>query len=288
VFFERGRAARRRGVQPESAHIRAGVADELCNDERSRTERDFLQWAFQEAGLNANCYRPETLHRRVPACLRELRVTSLVDARRVIEQDRGKLAKAVGSLVIGVTSFFRDEHVFNDLRAHVLPTFPRPPLRSRVWSVGCSDGEELYSVAILLAEADLLESAELLGTDCRGHAIAHAREAVYQPAALRSVSPRQWDRYFLPEATHVRVAPQLRSAARWRVADATQICEPGAWDMILCRNMAMYLRSNVAAALWRRLEHALRPGGFLVLGKAERPTGTRQLAAVAPCIYRKN
>ena len=63
--------------------------------------------------------------------------------------------------------------------------------------------------------------------------------------------------------------------------------EPGQWDVILCRNMAMYLAPEAAAALWRNLDSLLRPGGILVLGKAERPTGTR-LSMIAPCVYRRD
>jgi chemotaxis protein methyltransferase CheR len=102
------------------------------------------------------------------------------------------------------------------------------------------------------------------------------------------VPPAWWDKYFTREELRLRVAPQLRSAIRWRTGDVTQIREPGQWDVILCRNMAMYLRPHVAAALWNELEEALRPGGFLILGKAERPTGARGLSAVSPCIYRRD
>jgi chemotaxis methyl-accepting protein methylase len=84
------------------------------------------------------------------------------------------------------------------------------------------------------------------------------------------------------------VRESLRSAVQWRTSDVTQVHEPGAWDLILCRNMAMYLRSCAAAQLWRAMEASLRPGGFLVLGKAERPAGAKRLSAIAPCIYRRD
>jgi chemotaxis methyl-accepting protein methylase len=251
-------------------------------------QRLFLRWLFEAAGLRAHHYRPETLHRRIPACLRQLRVTNLAEARRLLERDRSKIASAIGALVIGVTSFFRDESVFTNFTGIVLPALPRPPQRRRIWSVGCSDGEEVYSVAVLLAEAGLLPGSHLLGTDCRAPAIARAREALYGAAALRTVPSRCWDKYFLKDQTQLRIAPQLRAAAHWRVADVTQTREPGGWDVILCRNVVMYLRPDVAGAVWHEFERVLRPGGFLILGKAERPTGTPRLSLVAPCIYRRS
>jgi chemotaxis methyl-accepting protein methylase len=217
-----------------------------------------------------------------------LRVADVGDARQLLERDRRKVQVAISALVIGVTSFFRDDHVFNDIATTVLPALPKPPNRCRIWSVGCSDGEELYSVAMLLSEAGLLASADVLGTDCRASAVAHARDGLYDATALTRIPRQWWEKYFVHEGARLRVAPQLRSAVHWRVADASQICEPGAWDVVLCRNMAMYMRANVAAALWRRFEAALRPGGFLILGKAERPIGTQRLSPLASCIYRRD
>ncbi|HYO09905.1 MAG TPA: protein-glutamate O-methyltransferase CheR [Tepidisphaeraceae bacterium] len=247
-------------------------------------------WLFEQAGIDGRAYRTETIRRRLGACLRALRVGSPAEARLLLQRDRAKVQVAVGALVIGVTSFFRDAGVFDHLTYTALAALPRPPRARRIWSAGCSDGEELYSVAILLAEMNLLDDgATLLGTDCRAHAISHARQGRYVGAQLRDV-PQVWrERYFEPiGAGGYRVLPRLRDAVQWRTADLTRLHEPGAWDLILCRNMAMYLRPEVAGRLWERLEQALRPGAFLVLGKAERPVGATRLSLVAPCVYRRD
>jgi chemotaxis methyl-accepting protein methylase len=166
-----------------------------------------------------------------------------------------------------------------------------------VWSVGCSDGAELYSVAILLAEMGLLEGTCLLGTDCRADALARARDGIFDVRAIDGV-PRTWiKQYFdrLPGTDaadaadeRYRVRATVRSAVQWRRADVTRLQEPGQWDLILCRNMAMYLRSETSGKLWSHFEQALRPGGFLVLGKAERPVGAERLSMVGPCVYRRD
>ena len=74
---------------------------------------------------------------------------------------------------------------------------------------------------------------------------------------------------------------------RWRTGDVLTLPEPGTWDLVLCRNLAIYLQPEAASGLWRRLGASLRPGGLLALGKAERPTGASDLAAVGPCLYRR-
>jgi len=194
-------------------------------------------------------------------------------------------------MLIGVSEFFRDAAVFEHLARHVLPLLPRRAGHPRIWSVACSDGRELYSVAMLLAEQGKLEGATLLGTDCRPAAVAWAREARYEPASVHStVPPALARRYFIDDddSGACRVRDVLRGATHWRSGDATQLTEPGAWDLILCRNVSMYLRCETARRLREVCEQALRPGGILVMGKAERPHGSTRLTAVAPCIYRKD
>ena len=235
-----------------------------------------------------NVYRPETLRRRLPACLRALRANSPEQAREILEKTPRLLADAISALVIGVTSFFRDPAVFDQLTYSVLPSLFRGATKARIWSAACSDGDELYSVAILLAEMNLLHHSYLLGTDARGDAIAKARAGIYAPAALRAM-PEAWlKKYFAREEKSWRIASTLRTAIQWRTADMTRMCEPGTWDLILCRNAAMYFCAEAAGKLWEQFEHALRPGGYLVLGKAERPAGATRLSCIAPCIYRRD
>ena len=255
----------------------------------SPVEERFVRWLFEKGGVDARAYRPETLRRRLPACLRMLRASAVADARLVLQNDRAAIAAAVNTMVIGVTSFFRDAGVFDRMTYTVLPALPRTrPHPPRIWSAGCSDGEEMYSLAILLAELNLLDGTYLLGTDCRPQAVARARAARYEPRMLRDV-PQSWqEKYFEADGGMMRARPELRAGIQWRTGDLTRMCEPGMWDLILCRNLTMYLRPDVAARVHIAFEDSLRPGGFLVLGKAERPIAAQRLGLVAPCIYRRD
>jgi len=255
----------------------------------SEDEEHFCRSLFACAGLDADAYRPESLRRRLRACLRALRAGSVLEARRTLAANPSLVHVAVSAMVIGVSSFFRDAQVFDQLAFDVLPAIGRSPRPPRVWSVGCSEGYEPYSVAILLAELNLLDGCYLLGTDCRGDAIRRAREGLFDAAALRHV-PQPWvERYFAQQDEHSwRIVRGLRTAVQWRTADVTRMPEPGTWDLILCRNMAMYLRPEASGKLWELFERALRPGGYLVLGKAERPTSARRLSPVGPCLFRRD
>jgi chemotaxis methyl-accepting protein methylase len=275
--------------------INVAVADDLGRAAQKPPSRlpeeaaSFLSWLFGQGGLDLNRCRAETLQRRLPACFRALRVRGPVQARLLLEQDPTKLSTAIAAMLVGVTWFFRDIGVFAMLRELALPallTGPRKKLH--VWSAGCSDGAELYSVALMLAEWGHWGDSYLLGTDCRPEAIQRARQGCYEADAIKHVPPELLTRYFTRLASSWELVPTIRDACRWWMADMLRTPEPGLWDLILCRNTAMYLRAEAASFLWEQFETLLRPGGMLVLGKAERPTGAKRLSLYGPCIYRRN
>lgn len=263
-------------VQPAFAELEDGEA------------KEFLRYVLARAGLDADRYQSRPLQRRLPACLRALRVQTIAQARALLDDRPDLLAPAVNSLLIGVTAFFRDAAVFEALRTQVLPDLlSRTPGPLRAWCAGCSSGQELYSLAILLVEAGRLDGAVLLGTDCRPTALETAREGRYAAKDLESVPSELRDRYFQSENGVWRVVPRLRAAVEWKTADVLAGPEPGPWDLILWRNAAIYLTPAGAGAAWRHLAGVLRPGGFLVTGPAERPTADVPLTFVRRCLYRR-
>jgi len=249
-------------------------------------EQAFLRALLAHAGLRLGEYRASALLRRIPACLRRLRVDSLDTASRRLADRPALAGQLLDIVLLGVTEFCRDPAVFAHLRTQVLPPLARHPGAPRIWSAACSEGQELYSVAACLAELDLLERCELLGTDCRPEAIARARAGEYALEAAAK-PPALWQRpHLLPAAGRARIHPRLRTAVTWRVADLLAAVERGPWDLILCRNVAIYLEPPVAAGLWRRLASQLAPGGFLVTGKTENPLPSAPLERAGPCLYR--
>ena len=253
---------------------------------RSEQPGDFISWVFQRADLAVDGYRGEPLQRRLSACLRALHTNTEEHARQMLEQRPDLLPTAIGALLIGVTEFFRDPPVFETLRTTVLPDLASPPRPLRIWSAGCSNGAELYSLAILLAQVGLLEGSFLLGSDCRRDAIEHARAAVYKSSELRNVAPSDRRRYFEEAGSLWQPIDPLRQHTQWKVADLAQGIEEGPWDVILWRNMSIYLEAEAAASVWRVMASALTPDGVLMVGRAERPPAELPLIYVKSCIYR--
>jgi chemotaxis methyl-accepting protein methylase len=249
---------------------------------------DFVAWVLGRAGLDAAAYRTQPLERRLPACLRAMNVHSTQAARALLERKPRLVTRVVSSLLIGVTEFFREPGVFDSLRAQNLPALAGRHRRLRIWSAACSSGAELYSMAILLSEAGLLEQSYLLGSDCRGDAIEHAKRGLYDATMLNLVQSTTRNKYFEPVGQDWRPVAALRRQIQWKVADLLAGVEHGPWDIILWRNAAIYLKPCAAETIWRRLASVLAPQGMLISGKAERPPRDTGLTHAARCVYRRS
>lgn len=174
---------------------------------------------------------------------------------------------------IDKTAFFRDPALFQVLEGELLPELiararPEP---ARVWSAGCSRGQEPYSLALIagpIARALGAPPPDILATDIRDDALALARAARY-PAAELAALPRRFrfEDGRVPAAARARVRFEVHRLGR--EAPPTSEAKDGAWDLILCRNVLIYFPPELFCAAARSLAAALRPGGILALGACE-------------------
>lgn len=238
-------------------------------------------------GVDPRIYRASALERRVPALLRRLRVTTPDAARALLHRSPELLGGALGTVLIGVTEFFRDPAVFDYLRKTALPDLLRVRPKLRILSVGASDGSELYSTAIMLAEAGVLGRCELAGIDCRRDAVDQARSATFRLEALNAMRPEWRERYFIIREGKAVLRPEIVSAALFSVADVFTYLAPRPWDLILFRNVSMYFTPSATARVWQHLAQQLNTGGLLITGKAEQPMAGLGFLRLAACIYRK-
>lgn len=289
LFFEGVSSEASRAGPPPAAPMRLGrEADGPdSSSEREQEEVDeLIPWLLRQVGLDASSYRPRALQRRLAACLRVLGVDSTAEARDVLAARPELTQPAVDAVLLGVTEFYRDRGVFDELRDRVLPELLAGGRGLRIWSAACSEGHELYTVAMLLDRSGGLSGHHLLGSDCRPEALRRAREGVFAPGALRGLEEGLRGRYFREDGEDVRVDERLRAAVRWEAGDLLREVKPGPWDVVLWRNMAIYLRPEVAKDLWSRIGREVRQGGYLVTGKAEQPPRGMALRRVAACVYR--
>jgi chemotaxis methyl-accepting protein methylase len=249
---------------------------------------DFFRTLFGLTELPVSSYRSSALVRRIPACLRFLRATDAEHALSKISQDPLLAAAALNVVLLGVTDFFRDDSVFDCLRRNVLPMLLERHSRLRIWSAACSEGHELYSIAMLVAEAGRLAECDFVGSDCREEAIYLAGSGNFPLSSLTRIDQGLRQKYFTTSVGSAVIDATLRDRTTWIVADLLQEVQTGPWHMILWRNMAIYLEPAAAEEIWQRLCDKLEPGGFLVGGKADHPPKWLPLRRVGPCIYQKD
>jgi len=180
------------------------------------------------------------------------------------------------------TSFFRYPAVYEALEKTILPElqerkFWRDPRTLRIWSAGCSTGEEPYSIAITLSDALKFAEAweiEILATDISRRALRHAEHGAYSRRSLEHVSPRQVETYFTAARSGFQVRPRIRKMISFA---QTNLAEPmyfGKFDCIFCMNVLMYFSEERRLAILRHFYDALEPGGYFLLGHSETLTHT--------------
>lgn len=175
------------------------------------------------------------------------------------------------------TSFFRYPAVFEALEKRILPEvqerkFWENPRTLRIWSAGCSTGEEPYSVAITVVEALKFAEAweiEILATDISRRALRHAERGIYSKRSLQNVSLGQIESHFTNTKTGFQVKPRIRRMISFAQMNLVESVYVGKIDCIFCMNVLMYFSEERRLGILRRFYDALEPGGYFLLGHSE-------------------
>lgn len=197
------------------------------------------------------------------------------------QESRQELKKLLGLLTIGETYFFRYLPHFDALIQHVVPEFIRRNRHQRtlrIWSAGCSSGEEPYSIAMALLEhfPELADwDVRILATDINKRSLRQARDGVFRPRALRVTDSRFRDRYFRRIGSSYVLDPRVRDMVRFAYLNLQTGLFPSEengtanLDILMCRNVTIYFRLATTRSIVEKFSHCLRPGGYLFLGHAE-------------------
>ncbi|HEY3060008.1 MAG TPA: CheR family methyltransferase [Chloroflexota bacterium] len=245
----------------------------------SEVRSGYLDLVDRQFGIRESDYGAGRMDEAVG---RVLDRTSDGDACSLLQQlqagDRPDLLDAlVEHLTVGETYFLRDPAQMAALRQLVLPEIldrRRLERRVRMWSAGCSTGEEPYTLAILLNEQTVLDDWEvhLFGTDVNSESLRIAREASYPAWSFRATPETFRQRYFVPNATGWRLNDSVRRMVRfaWSNLGADSLTPPsGDFDLIVCRNVTIYFDDAATQRLYRTLVGALSPNGWLMLGPSD-------------------
>jgi chemotaxis protein methyltransferase CheR len=219
--------------------------------------------------LELSMYRPAHLEARVARALGRVRAGTIAELGDMLRRDPLVRSEFRRSVAISVTGFFRDADQFELLAPHLRPLSALP--RPRVWSAGCSTGAELWTMAVLMDRLGAAARTQFVGSDILEENVRRARAGLDEGELAGHVLPAE-------------------AKPSFEVRDIVREGSPrGPWDVVLCRNLAIYLEPVARQTLHHLLADCLAPGGLLLLGRSERLSDPRDFGMrfVAPHLYRK-
>jgi chemotaxis protein methyltransferase CheR len=232
----------------------------------------------REAGLSLDTYKDKCLRRRIAVRMRACGVQTFADYQSVLDGSPAEYQRLKDAITINVTRFYRNPDTWNLLRESFLQEICEGYGEEvRVWSAGCSSGEEPYTLAILIADyferqgrPDRLGSVTVDATDIDRQSLEAARVGRYRRQALVELPATLADRYFEEDDGGFRVVERVRRQVAVRPLDLGREPAPRKnYQLILCRNVVIYFERPTQERVFLAFVEALAPGGILVLGKVE-------------------
>ena len=239
-----------------------------------------------QTGHDFSFYKRNTVFRRIERRMNAHQIVGYPLYMRYLQENPTEVATLFKELLIGVTKFFRDHEAFEHLGALLLPLLRAKPADEtvRVWAPGCSTGEEAYSLAMLLLEA--LDRADphhrlrlqVFATDLNPDGVETARAGRYPDTIAADVSPERLHRFFAPAEGEGKgkgyvVKKKLRDVLVFATHDLIKDPPFTKLDLLVCRNLLIYLGAELQRTLIPVFHYALHPGGLLLLGPSENLTG---------------
>jgi two-component system CheB/CheR fusion protein len=232
----------------------------------------------KQMGVDFSAYKQSTLIRRVNRRMALHRIEKLSQYARYLRNNKKEIEALFDDLLINVTRFFRDEALFRVLKKRFLPTLLRNKKKERqrelrVWVPGCATGEEVYSLAICILEVlgNQLSKirVQIFGTDLSESVIEHARAGIYPGAIDKDVPRARLNRFFVKRDGSYQIHRCVRDICTFARQNLTADPPFSRLDLISCRNVLIYLSSELHKRCIPQFHYALNPGGYLILGPAE-------------------
>ncbi|MFE0132586.1 CheR family methyltransferase [Streptomyces sp. NPDC059037] len=262
--------------RPSAAEDRPRKRREKDSEVVDQGLEDLLDFIRDARGFDFTGYKRSTLGRRIRKRMVDVGVQGYADYRDLLETDADEFRALFNTILINVTSVFRDPDSWALLRRDVLPRLLADiasHAEIRVWSAGCSSGEEAYSLAMMFAEElgldECVSRVKIYATDVDEEALRDARAGHYQAKALEPLSKELRDKYFERSGNHYAFRTDLRRRVIFGRHDITRDAPISRLDLLVCRNTLMYFNVEAQTQILDRFHFALREGGFLFLGKAE-------------------
>lgn len=235
-----------------------------------------LEAIFRRYGYDLRAYEPATIARRARGALASLGLRHLGELQHRVLHDVACFSALLDLLTVQVTCMFREPAFYRGLRESVIPVLRTYP-RVKIWHPGCATGEEVYSTAIVLSEAGLLERSQIYATDISSSAIAEARRGRYPNIGVDQIAERyrasggagRVEDHLAVVDGELAIDPRLAERVTFFEHNLVSDGAPGEMNLVVCRNVLIYFQSDLARRVLDMLGDALCHRGFLCVGASE-------------------
>ncbi len=276
------------------------AAEDVTGREFHFTQKDFEEIRsrlYSHAGIALSDYKKDMAYNRLVRRIRELGLSGFSDYFNHLEENPDEFGQFINALTTNLTSFFRENHHFEYLKNTVFPDLAKEGKRKvRIWSAGCSMGEEPYSIAITCREAakDLSQwNIKILATDIDSKVLQTASAGIYGLERIENIPREYKSRYFKKGkgsfAGQVKVSHELRNMISFKELNLMKDWPMnGPLDVIFCRNVMIYFDKETQLNLLNRMAELLKPGGLLFVGHSESPFRlTNRFKLIGQTIYQR-
>ncbi len=248
----------------------------------------FKKMAAELTQIDLSSYKSQQMDRRINSLMSVWNLKTYDEFIELIQNNPQKYKEFVKKLTINVSEFFRNAERFQELWRNVLPELLNKP-QIRIWSAGCSNGAEPYSIAIILLELGAQDRAKIIATDVDRVILEKAKEATYAYNEVKSIPPDLLSRYFdLRDGLYI-LKESVKGLVEFRAQNLLVDDNEGNFDLIVCRNVVIYFTEEAKRELYEKFMGALNPGGYLMVGGTEPILAYRQMGFENPLtsFYRK-
>jgi len=254
------------------------LSDIIREDEKEFS--DLKSIIKRKIGFNCEDYKQPHLKRRLAVRLRATESKSYRDYAQMLSKNEDEINKLKETLTVNVTELFRNPETFESVRHNVLPELIKQKGINKVikiWSAGCSNGEEPYSIAIMLNEflghSIKRYNISIQATDIDDDSIAKAEMAIFQPKQLEKIGQERINRFFVKKDNNYQVIDEVKRLVKVKRHDLISGPKFSGFDIIFCRNVTIYFEQSLQEILYMNFYNALNDGGYFVMGKTETLVG---------------
>lgn len=239
--------------------------------------------------IDLKSYKRPQMERRINSFMRTVNAGDYKTFIDILTSNHEVYRKFLDHITINVSEFFRNANHWEIMEKQVIPALSKDNKKLKIWSAGCSTGEEAYSLAMMCNEKHIDLADHILATDIDKEVLEKASLGIYSAKAVQSLPPFYLEKYFLPEGNFYRVKDNLKKIVRFQQQDLLKDNFGRTFDLILCRNVVIYFTEESKQRLYRKFCDALRPGGVLFIGSTEQIFQARELGlqSIATFFYQK-